>query len=269
MVLAFRAPLEAERGNRPRTRNPRVAAIKACMRFLEDRVPALLEHSRHVLAIPTKTTVLPRVTHLSMPEMHARLEAPNVQTGAGIRERAMRHLGFAAGLRVSELLTRPRTAVTFAPTPAVQVRGNGRRERALPLWKQTAEELRAWFAVRGDMAVPALVLSAHSRAMTRVGFTPVLRTYVGIAAHTCPPLAGKHGTPHVLRHTWAMMILHATGDLRKVSLWLGHAAMQTTAVYLRADPTDKIAALDAVMPPALRRGHFTVPDTLLALLHGE
>ena len=62
------------------------------------------------------------------------------------------------------------------------------------------------------------------------------------------------------------MILQATGDLRKVSLWLGHADMQTTEVYLRADPTEKLEALEAVMPPALRRGQFTVPDKLIAFL---
>lgn len=66
-----------------------------------------------------------------------------------------------------------------------------------------------------------------------------------------------------------MIILQATGDLRKVSLWLGHADMQTTEIYLRADPTEKIAALEAVMPPALRRGTFTVPDKLIALLQGK
>jgi integrase/recombinase XerD len=65
-----------------------------------------------------------------------------------------------------------------------------------------------------------------------------------------------------------MMILQATGDLRKVSLWLGHAAMQTTEVYLRADPTDKLEAIEAVIPPTLRRGRFTVPDKLIASLRG-
>ena len=54
-----------------------------------------------------------------------------------------------------------------------------------------------------------------------------------------------------------------------MSLWLGHADMQTTEVYLRADPTEKIAALEAVMPPALRRGAFTVPDKLIASLQGK
>jgi site-specific recombinase XerD len=55
----------------------------------------------------------------------------------------MIHLCFAAGLRVSELLTLPLTAFAFYPTPTVHIQGKGRRERALPLWKQTADDLRA------------------------------------------------------------------------------------------------------------------------------
>ena len=93
-----------------------------------------------------------------------------------------------------------------------------------------------------------------------------IRKYVRLAAHRCPSLAATQVTPHILRHTCAMMILQATGDLRKVSLWLGHADMQTTEVYPRADPTEKLEALEAVMPPALRRGQFTVPDKLIAFL---
>lgn len=269
LVMEFLAHLETERGNSASTRNTRLAAIKSFWRFLEYRVPSLLEYSRRILAIPTKKTDLPLVKHLSMPEMQAILEAPDVQTRPGIRDRAMLHLCLAAGLRVSELVTLPRMALTFHPTPTVQVQGKERRQRALPLWQQTGEDLRAWLAVRGDVAVPELFLSAHGRVMTRVGFTHVLRKCVSIATHRCSSLAGKHVTPHVLRHTCAMMMLQATGDLRKVSLWLGHADMQTTEVYLRADPTDKLAALEAVMPPALRRGHFPVPDKLIALLRGE
>ena len=56
--------------------------------------------------------------------------------------------------------------------------------------------------------------------------------------------------------------------LRKVSLWLGHAHMQTTEIYLRADPTEKIEAIERVTPPALRRGRFTVPDKLITSLRG-
>jgi len=66
-----------------------------------------------------------------------------------------------------------------------------------------------------------------------------------------------------------MLVLQATGDLRKVSLWLGHASMQTTEIYLRADPTEKLNAIEAVLPPTLRRGQFRAPDKLIASLRGE
>ena len=269
IVMDFLAHLETQRGNGPSTRNTRLAAIKSFMRFVEYRVPSILDQIRRVLAIPQKKADQPLVNSLSMAEMQAILDAPDVRTRYGIRDRAMMHLCFAAALRVSELLTLSMTALTFHPTPMIQVQGKGRRERALPLWRQTADDLQAWLAVRSDTTAPHVFLSAHGRVMTRMGFTHLLHKYVRLAAQGCPSLNEKHVTPHVLRHTCALIILQATGDLRKVSLWLGHADMQTTEVYLRADPTDKIAALEAVMPPALRRGEFTVPDKLIASLQGK
>lgn len=269
LVMDFLAYLETERGNSPNTRNARLAAIKSFMHFMEYRVPALLEQIRRVLAIPAKKTDQPLIQHLSLAEMQAILNAPNIQTRYGIRDRAMLHVCFAAGLRVSELLTLPLTAVTWQPTTTIHIRGKGRRHRALPLWKQTAEDVRAWLAVRGDVPIPEMFVSAQGRAITRVGFTYLLHKYVQLAAEDCPSLQEKHISPHVLRHTCAMMIYQTTGDLRKVSLWLGHADMQATEVYVRADPTEKLDAIEAVIPPSLRRGQFTVPDRLIAVLRGQ
>jgi integrase/recombinase XerD len=90
--MDFLAHLEGERGNGPRTRNTRLAAIKSFMRFIDYCVPSLLEHSRRVLAIPTKKTDLPLVNPLSRSEMQALLDAPDVGARAGIRDRAMLHL---------------------------------------------------------------------------------------------------------------------------------------------------------------------------------
>ncbi|MDH3599435.1 MAG: site-specific integrase [Candidatus Tectomicrobia bacterium] len=269
LVMDFLASLETERDNCPATRNVRLAAIKSFMHFVEYRVPALLEQSRQILAIPKKKTDQPLIHHLSLTEMQAILNAPNLQKRVGIRDRAMLHVCFAAGLRVSELLSLPMTALTWQPTPTLYIEGKGRRHRALPIWKQTAEDVRAWLAVRGDVPVPELFVSAQGRAMTRMGFTYVLRKYVQLAMPDCLSLQEKHVTPHVLRHTCAMMIYQATGDLRKVSLWLGHADMQATEVYVRADPTEKLDAIEAAIPPELRRGQFTVPDRLIAMLHDQ
>jgi site-specific recombinase XerD len=269
LVMDFLAYIETQRDNCPTTRNARLAAVKSFMHFVEYRVPTLLDQFRQVLAIPNKKTDQSLIQHLSVTEMQAILDTPNLETRYGLRDRAMLHICFTAGLRVSELLALPLTALTWNPTVTIHIQGKGRRQRSLPLWKQTAEDVRAWLAVRGDITIPELFFSAQGRAMTRVGFTYVLRKYVKLAAQVCPSLQDKQVSPHVLRHTCAMMIYQATGDLRKVSLWLGHANMQTTEVYLRADPIDKLDVIETVTPPSLRRGQFTVPDRLIATLQGE
>jgi site-specific recombinase XerD len=266
LVMDFLQYLETERHNSPRSRNLRLVAIKSFMRFIEHREPSLLEQSRRILAIPAKRTDSRLISYLSLEEMQAVLNAPNLQRRDGIRDRAMLHLCFSAGLRVSELVNLSLHAVAFEPAPTVHIQGKGRRERLLPLWKQTATDLRAWLAVRGQPLSPELFVNARNQTMTRWGFEYVLRKHGQVAAERCPSLKAKRLSPHVLRHTAAMLVLQATGDIRKVSLWLGHADIQTTEAYLRADPTEKLAALDTMVPPTLKRGQFRAPDKLIASL---
>ena len=268
-VTAFCEYLEHSRGNSARTRNARLTAIRAFMRFVEYRVPAMLEQCRQIQAIPTKRTDSTLVAHLNRSEVEALLRAPSPYTRDGIRDRAMIHLCLAAGLRVSELVTLPMAGVTLHAEATVHVIGKGRRERALPLWKAAAQDLRAWRAVRGDSPVPECFVNARGVAMTRSGFEYVLRKHVRSATSACPSLAEKKVSPHVLRHTCAMSVLEATGDIRKVALWLGHANITTTQVYLRADPSEKLAIVETLIPPKLRRGRFKASDELIALLTGS
>ena len=89
------------------------------------------------------------------------------------------------------------------------------------------------------------------------------------AAHSVPSITGKTVSPHLLRHACAVHTLEVTGDVRKVSLWLGHSSLQATEMYLRVDPTDKLDTLDKWHPPSLRKGRFKgVQDELLAMLAG-
>lgn len=266
LVLAFLQHVEQVRHNAPTTRNVRLAAIKSFMRFVEYRVPSALEQVRRILAIPSKKTDVRLIAHLTAAEMQAILDAPDPRTRAGVRDRAMLHVAFAAGLRVSELVGLRLDGVAFDPRLSIQVLGKGRRERTLPLWKETTTALRAWLALRGPAPVPEVFLNARGHAMTRSGFEYVLDRHVQRAARRCPSLAAKRVSPHVLRHTCAMVTLQATGDVRKVALWLGHASPQTTEMYLRADPTAKLEVLNAVTPPGLRKGRFRPTDKLIALL---
>ena len=84
-------------------------------------------------------------------------------------------------------------------------------------------------------------------------------------------LADKHVTSHVLRHSCAMHTLQATGDVRKVSLslWLGHASVQSREIYFHADPIEKLEILNSVRMPNLRPGRFRPPNRLLAMLAGN
>lgn len=267
LVLDFLDSLESTRGNSASTRNARLVAIKSFMAFVEQRLPAFLEQSRQIRAIAPKKTAVPLIHHLNREEIQALLNAPDLTTRSGLRDRAMLHLGYAAALRVSELVTLPLERLSLQSEPYVKVFGKGRRERALPLWKETAADLRAWLKVRVTQpAVGELFVNARGLPITRSGFEHILAKHVATAARQCPSVKSKRISPHVLRHSCALMILQATGDIRKVALWLGHSDIQTTQMYLRVDPTEKLDVLTAVVPPKLRPGRFKVPDALIAML---
>lgn len=266
LVAAFLKDLELVRRNGASSRNARLAAIKSFMHFMEHRVPAALGQIQRVLAIPMRKTDTRLVRHLTRPEIQALLDAPKPVDWLGIRDRAMLHLAFAGGLRVSELTGLRLEDLTLHPHASVLIRGKGRRERSLPLWKETTAALRAWLAVRGKVPAPEIFVNARREPMTRAGFEYILEKHVRAAIGKCPSLTTKRISPHVLRHSCALTVLEATKDLRKVSLWLGHASMQTTEMYTRADPSIKLEALDAVTAPKLRTGRFRASDKLLASL---
>jgi site-specific recombinase XerD len=266
LVLAFLEHLEKERGNCARTRNSRLAAIKTFFRFLEYRLPTCLDQARRIRALPVKKTDEVIVGYLNREEIQALLDAPDPSSRSGLRDRAMLHLAYAGGLRVSELVGLRLTDLALHPQATIHVMGKGRRERVLPLWKETATALRDWLRVRGEPNSAELFLNARGDAMTRSGFEYILEEHVRTASTKQPSLARKQVSPHSLRHSCAMHTLQATGDIRKVSLWLGHATLQSTEVYLRADPTEKLEAMACLVPPTLRRGRFRPPDKLLAML---
>ena len=268
-LLEFLEHLEHVRGNGVRTRNARLAAIKAFFRFLEFRHPGYLDLAAQVRQIPAKKGDMPLIGSLDRAETRALLDAPDPGTVAGTRDRAMLCLTYNAGLRVSELVGLAVDDLKMPALDEVHIIGKGRRERILPLWKETRKALRDWLAVRPESADRHLFINAMGTGMTRRGFAKRLVLHAQTAARSVPSIAEKTVSPHLLRHTCAIHTLEATGDVRKVSLWLGHASLQTTEMYLQADPTDKLDTLDKWRPPSLKKGKFKgVQDELLAMLAG-
>jgi site-specific recombinase XerD len=233
------------------------------------RIPSALEQVRSILAIPFKKTDEALVDFLNQEELQALLDAPDPKTRSGTRDRAMLYVCFVAGLRVAELVGLRLDDLHTHPQASLRIRGKGRRERVLPLWKETAKVLRAWTAIRESASALELFLNARGEPMTRSGFEYILRKHAKTAAIACPSIASKRVSPHVLRHTCAMHTLQATHDVRKVSLWLGHTSIKSTEIYLRADPTEKLDALESGTAPSLRRGRFKAPDRLLAMLRSS
>ena len=180
----------------------------------------------------------------------------------------MLHLAISAGLRVSEL-TALRIDDIAPQSASIRVFGKGRRERALPLWKTTATVLRAWLALRGVVPTSEVFLNARGEPFSRWGVAYVLKRHAKTATKKCTSLVGKQLSPHVPGHTCAMITLQATQDIRKVLLWLGHSNLATAEVYVRADPSEKLEAIEAVVPPHLRKGRFRPEDKLIALLKAK
>jgi len=265
-VLAFLDDLEATRGCTARTRNARLAATRSFFRFLEYRLPGCLEQARQIHAIPMKRFDEALVAYLTIDEVQALLDAPDVRTVCGLRDRAILYLAYSCGLRVSELVGLRLDQFDGRQPACIQVDGKGRRQRVLPLWKETSVAIRNWLAVRRADADPELFHNAAGRALTRSGAEYILARHVAAAAGRQPSLAAKRVTPHVLRHSCAMHSLQATGDIRKVALWLGHASLRSTEIYLRADPTEKLEALAKMGAPVMKKGRFKAPDKLIAML---
>ena len=235
-MLAFLADLQTARGNRPRSRNARLTAIKSFMHFVEHRVPAALVQVHRVLAIPAQKTDLRLVDHLTVAQYQPLLDAPDPTTRSGIRDRTMLYLAITAGLRVSELVGLRLDDVTFTGRYVdLHVRGKGRKERTLTLWKAVADAVRAWLAVRGgrSRALSQCPRPGDDARRLRVPSPQACR-------HRPRPVsraAEQADLAARARHTCALNVLQATGDIRQVALWLGHESIQTTEDYLRVDVT--------------------------------
>ena len=200
LLFAFLDYLEARRHNTTSTRNVRLAAIKSFFRYLEYRVPSCLDMAQQVNAMPMKRHNVTAVAHLEREVIRVLIDAPDPATAAGRRDRAMLHLGYAAGLRVSELISVMVADLGYPHLDTVRVTGKGRRQRILPLWKETRTVIRDWLAVRPACRSDHLFLNARGGAMSRHGFAHRLSVHAATAAKTVPAIARKRIFPHILRH---------------------------------------------------------------------
>jgi site-specific recombinase XerD len=256
-VSAFLDHLGHDRGNSDRTRNARLAAIHSLFGYAALRCPEHSADIERVLAIPPRNTTRTIVTYLTEPEADALLAAPDPATRTGRRDRAWMLLAIQTGLRASELTGLTRGDVHLGTGPYVACHGKGRKDRITPLKPATATTVGRWMAENGGQPQEPLFTTIRGGPMS---------VYSGTAVRACPSLAAKRVTPHVMRHTAAMRLLHAGNDITVIALWLGHENTATTQIYLQADMELKKRALDRTAPPGTPKGRYQPPDQLLCFL---
>lgn len=267
-VLAFLSDLEATRGNKPRTRNARLTAIRAFVSYASACDPAALPVAQRVLAIPSKRFDRPLLGHLTQVEVEAVLEAPDRSAWSGRRDRVLFTLMYNTGARVSEAIGLCRGDVDTGPVTSVRIRGKGRKERSVPLWKRTIALVSHWLTEIDPGDTAPLFPNRHGRAMSRSGVEERLEQAVVMAVDQCPSLRKKNVSPHTLRHTTAMHLLHAGVDITVIALWLGHESPETTHQYVEADVEMKRRVLDRFDEPAVKKARTRQKAGLLDFLDG-
>ncbi|MCA1677474.1 MAG: site-specific integrase [Actinobacteria bacterium] len=266
LIGAFLEHLEQHRHNSARTRNARLSAVHSMFRFAALRHPEHAALIARVLAIPPRRSDKPLVTFLTNPEVDALLAAPDRSQWIGRRDHALLLLAIQTGLRVSELTGLRCRDVSLGRGPHTRCEGKNRKERVTPLTTQTVAVLRTWLAEQHSDPADPLFPASHGGRLSRDAVERLLTKHAKVAERSCPSLNGKRVSPHTLRHTSAMRLLHAGVDTTVIALWLGHETTRTTDIYLHADLALKEKALARTTPPNTRPGRYRASDSLLAFL---
>jgi len=268
-VTAFLTHLETARHNTARTRNNRLAAVRALFRYAALRHPEHAEQIARVLAIPQKNHDKAIVTFLTYDETQALLGAPDPGRWEGRRDRAMLALTVQTGIRLSELTGLNCGDIHLDAGAHLTCLGKGRKHRAVPLTANTVAVLRTWTRERQGLPADPLFSTRTGRRLSPDAVQRRVALHVNTAKQRCPSLAAKNVTPHVLRHTAAMALLQAGVDVSVIALWLGHEDIRSTQVYLHADLTIKERALAATAATTAKPGRFKPDDPLLAFLEAQ
>jgi integrase/recombinase XerD len=268
LVGDFLAHIEGERRNTARSRNTRLAAIRSFFRFVAMSDPAYMLHCQRILAMPGKRYVRRTVSFLDRPEMDAVLAAPDRSSWVGRRDHAILIVALQTGLRASELINLRRCDIVTGTGAHIRCEGKGRKQRCTPLRRETLKLLDVWLRERAGADGDPLFPTNRGTKLSRDALEGIVRRHTLSASRACASLIGKRVSPHVLRHSTAMELLHHGVDQSVISLWLGHKSIETTQVYLHADMRLKEKALERIAAPTTHPGRYRPDDALLAFLEG-
>ena len=266
LVSDFLDHLEATRGNRARTRNLRLTAVRSFFRFAALEAPDHGGVIQRVLAIPNKRCQRPLIGFLTRPEIEALLAAVDCRTWIGRRDYAFLLVAMQTGLRLSEMTAVRREDVILGPGAHIHCVGKGRKERSTPLTKVARRVLQAWMKEPWPIESAFLFPTISGGRLSADAVQDLVNKHVAAARMKCPSLVKKRVTPHLLRHTAAMELLQAGVDRSMIALWLGHESVETTQIYLNANLALKEEILAKTNPVNGKPGRYRPTDRVLSFL---
>jgi site-specific recombinase XerD len=263
-IMAFLEYLQKERHNTTRTRNARLAAIRAFVRFsLTEAAPDFIGQAQRILAIPSKRTDKPLLGFLSRQEVEAILAATDLATWTGRRDHLLFSFLYNTGARISEAL---QVTPNDIQNRVVRLRGKGRRQREVPLWNQTCRQVQQWCQDNQIGAAQPLFGNREFKSLSRREAARRLALTVEKASTACPSLRNRTITLHSWRHTCAMHLLQAGVAIEIIALWLGHEQISTTHGYIEADLNMKKETLAHLKAPSSGRVPKKATSNIMAFL---
>lgn len=245
-VELFLGYLEKERHNQIATRNARLSALHTLARFIASEQPEWLGEMQRILGIPFKRGAQQEpIEYLEKNEVATLLGSIDQTTALGKRDYALFSLMFNTGARVQEILDLSIQDVRTEPPYQVKLKGKGKKIRFCPIWSQTVKlliDLAQQSPLSATSNTP-LFKNQRGGKLTRFGVRYLLNKYIKICREKVNTLKEKRIHPHSLRHTTAISLLKAGVDFATISQWMGHASLNTTMNYARADIDLKRKAL--------------------------
>ena len=266
LILAFLDHLEHGRNNAVRSRNLRLTALRAFLKFAGRRDVTSLHVVERALAVPMKRFERRMLGFLTREEMLEVLGQPG-SSWSSQRDHLLLAMLYNTGARVSEIIGVRVIDVVLEGAACVHLQGKGRKQRSVPLWKTTILEIRAWLRLNPTLRGEAAMLpNRDGHAMCRSSVVQRLRLAVVRAADQQPSILKKQVSPHTLRHTTAMHLLQSGVPFNVIALWLGHESTTTTHRYVEADLAMKQKALARLEAPDTKMRRFRAPDSLMRFL---
>jgi site-specific recombinase XerD len=252
LVLAFLEHLEKNRKVSIGTRNCRLAAIHSFFTFVSARDPLSIAQCNEIAHLPVKKMSRPAMCYLDADEIAAILRQPNRSSLEGQRDHALLALLYNTGARIQEVLDVCPRAIRFESPAHVELLGKGRKSRICPLWPETVDLLKALLRRQPRSDNQPNFANRYGHPLGAAGVRFKLSQYVQKAAQHMPSLAKKRVTPHTWRHSVGVQLVAAGVDVTVIRNWLGHARLDTTNHYARANLERNERLSNRLIPPRSR-----------------